>query len=452
MTTARGRRVMAHFPKMITGLAGRLQTHVRVNAVLHGIFFSVVGSGGNRALQIGALLIIAAAPHERGLAQVSSLLLWGGILGLAISPGFSLPLVSAIAGARARGEKGAPMVLSMVLMGAALAAGVAVAVAVSAPVAPTGISKLRFCVTLAVLSGGICAQAVALSGLVAEGAYARSAISGLALGGLQVAAALLTRSPQETVILVAGAALAAASLSGLMLLRTTQRHDRAASARFSAWRNTVGRIPSALIGSSVVEPTNLVVLSYIFSRSSPSVNATIITIAQQWMGLIMFVPAALNQVTMPRLARWYERREIKSFRRGARLVFAANAVLVTTPALILFLCGPILLGLYHQGNAVYPFFILVAAGWISAMVFPFGTMLMGMGKFRATAAGNVLWAVVFILASLALSSRSTAGFAEARLVSYALFGVSIGLWTLWQIKSLPSGYGGYPPELPSSKP
>lgn len=419
------------------GLPGRLIAQVAVpGSLIQGTVLSVVGAGGNRVLQIGALLLVAHRFGSGGLATVSAVILWSSILGLAIAPGFSLPLTGVIAGARARAEHGIWPILFLVTAAIATAIVVATVVWLSADVTAPGLNPARFAVLLAVMASGFCIQAVTLAGLIAERAYWQAMLSSLLLGTGQMIAVLLAADPATAAACVAGGTLLVGGLSAGLLFWQTVARDREATARFTQWRVMLGRIPPSLIGSSVVEPTNLIVLTYIFTTASTPINTSVITVAQQWLSLLLFVPAIVSQVILPHLMHRVEIGDLVGFRQQAWRIVGLNFALTLAPALGLMIACPFLLSAYHLTGAEYPFVVLLCAGWFSALAFPFGTVLTGLGHFKFTAFGNIFWCTVFLTASLLLVHRSTNGFAEARLCAYSAFLLFVSLASFVRLKRL----------------
>lgn len=427
----------AFLDRRMQGLLRRLFAKATApGSLIQGTMLSVVGAGGNRVLQIGALLLVAHRFGPGGVATVSAVILWSSILGLAIAPGFSLPLTGVVAGARVRAERAVLPI--MFLMAAAIATILVVTLAVwlSAGITAPGLPPVRFAGLVAVMASGFCIQAVTLAGLVAERAYWQAMLSSLLLGAGQMVAVLVPTNPVTAAACVAGATLLAGLLSAAILFRQAAAKDRAATAGFAQWWIMLGRIPPSLIGSSVVEPTNLIVLTYIFTTARPPIDTAVITVAQQWLSLLLFIPAIVNQVILPHLMHWAECDDLAGYRQQAWRIVGLNFVLTLLPALGLMAAAPLLLSAYHLTGAQYPFLVLLCAGWFSALAFPFGTVLTGLGHFKFTAFGNVFWCAVFLIASLLLVQRSTNGFAEARLSAYSAFLLFVSLATVVRLRRL----------------
>ncbi|MBB5712777.1 O-antigen/teichoic acid export membrane protein [Sphingomonas xinjiangensis] len=424
------------------GLPRLLAEVVAPGSLIQGTMLSVVGAGGNRALQIGALLLVAHRFGPGGLVTVSAVILWSSILGLAIAPGFSLPLTGAVAGARARAERGIWPILFLVTAAILTVIVVAAVVWLSAGITAPGLNPACFAILLAVMASGFCIQAVTLAGLIAERAYWQAMLSSLLLGAGQMVAVVLAVDPATAAVCVAGGTLLVGAISAALLFWQTVARDRDAKARFTQWRVMLGRIPPSLIGSSVVEPTNLIVLTYIFTAARTPINTSVITVAQQWLSLLLFVPAIVNQVILPRLMHRVETGDLIGFRRQAWRIVGLNFALTLVPALALMIARSSLLSAYHLTGAEYPFVVLLCAGWFSALAFPFGTVLTGLGHFKFSAFGNIFWCVVFLTVSLLLVQRSTDGFAEARLSAYSAFLLFVSLATFARLRRLTSIVGG----------
>lgn len=419
------------------GLPRRLLAKVTApGSLVQGTMLSVAGAGGNRILQIGALLLVAYRFGSSGLATVSAVFLWSSILGLAIAPGFSLPLTGVIAGARARAERGTLPTLFLLVAAIATVIVVAAVVWLSAGITAPGLGPAQFATLLAVMASGFCIQAVILAGLIAERAYWQAMLSSLLLGGGQMVAVLLAADPQTAAICMAGSVILVSALSAVMLFRQIVAKDRHTTAQFTQWRVMLGRIPPSLVGSSVVEPTNLIVLTYIFTAAPTPINTSVITVAQQWLSLLLFIPAILNQITLPHLMHKVEIGALAAFRQQAWRIAALNFALTLVPAIGLVVITPLLLSAYQLTGTEYPFVLLLCAGWFSALAFPFGTVLIGLGHFKFSASANIFWCAVFLIASLLLMQRSTDGFAEARLSAYSAFLMFVSVATFVRLRRL----------------
>lgn len=422
------------------GLLGRaVKSLTNPGSLVQGTALSVIGAGGNRAFQIGALLLVAHRFGEQGLSAVSVIILWSSILGLAISPGFVEPLIGAVAGARTRGERSVAPIVSLIAAGVATVIFAAAAVWLYAGVTAPGLPPTRFALLLAAMASGFCVQAVTMAGLIAERAYRRAMLSSLMLGGGQVVAVLVASDPWAAVASVVSGTVFAGALSAAMLVQVARVKDRTATHGFTKWRVMLGRVPPSLTGSLVVEPTNLVVLTYIFGSARPPISTAVITVAQQWLSLLLFIPAIVNQVILPRLMHKAEADDFAAYRQQARLIIRWNFVLTLVAAVSLIVSAPFLLAAYHLDGAEYPFVMLVCAGWFSALAFSFGTVLTGLGHFNFGAFGKIFWCTVFVGASLLLVHRSTDGFAEARFVAYFTYLVLLSLATFIRLRRLRDG-------------
>lgn len=422
------------------GLLSRaIRSLTNSGSLVQGTALSVVGAGGNRAFQIGALLLVAHRFGQQGLSMVSAVILWSSILGLAIAPGFSLPLTGAIAGARTRGERSVAPIMSLIVAAIVTAIFAAAVVWLSAGIAAPGLTPAAFALLLAAMASGFCVQAVTLAGLIAERAYGRAMLSSLMLGGGQVVAVLAASDSWTAMVAVVSGTVLSGALSAAMLVRVAQTEDRKAANGFTQWRVMLGRVPPSLIGSSVVEPTNLVVLTYIFGSMRPPISTAVITVAQQWLSLLLFIPAIVNQVILPHLMHKAEIGDFVAYRQQARRIIGWNFILTLVPAVALIVSSPFLLVAYRLGGAEYPFVMLLCAGWFSALAFPLGTVLTGLGHFKFGAFGNIFWCMVFVGASLLLVHRSTDGFAEARFVAYSTYLVFLSLATFIRLGRLRDG-------------
>lgn len=390
------------------------------NSQLRAAAASAVGAAANRLLQIGALFFAARLFKTEVFDATATLVLWSGTLGLAIAPGFALPLSAALLGAYARQERSFRLIAVMLAACFTTTTSAAIGLTLITNVGPVAISPLIFSFAFASLAGGLCLQAVSLAVLMAQQNPCTAATTSFLIGFGQLSAIVVAYEVGLPLITLASFGLAVGLLSAGFALRSASRHDVQTYQSFSEWRATIRRIPVSLIGSSVVEPANLFVLSFIFVKNE--FNVAVVTIAQQWMSLVLFIPSIINQIGLPALLRDAQ-ESISKLRTSARRLICINSLLVTIPSLFLLIVSSFLLKAYNQPRGEYVLSILIVAAWLGAISFPLGTVIIAMGRFTLASVANIFWSVTFVGASIILANRSTAGFAEARLVAYALFSV-----------------------------
>lgn len=396
----------------------------------------IIGAGGNRALQIASLLIVAQKFDGSALSTVSSIVLWSAILGLSVAPGFSLPLTGAIIGAQARNESSILPALFLLMSAAIITLILSLLIVISSDVAPSTIGKYRFGIFFSTLSIGICVQTVVFAGFLSERRYCHAMFSNIATGAVQFLSALT--SPNVDVILksMTFGTLAMAIIFGMSLLNHLYKVGLERTGKFSGWRITISRITPSLVGSSVVEPTNLFVLTYIFNNEKYFLQTAVVTVAQQWVSLLVFIPMILSQLALPNLMRLAENCQYVSFRKQSVKLVTLNFILIALPFVSLIAVSSILLSFYDLDRSWHIFVILLIAGWIAAISSPFGTILNGLGYFRYNAFGNVLWCSIFIGAAFALQNFATEGFAVARALAYSVYLFFMLLSTIWWTRKL----------------
>lgn len=390
------------------------------NSQLRAAATSTIGAAANRLLQIGALFLAARLFETEVFDAIATLVLWSGILGLAVAPGFALPLSAALLGAYARQERSFRLIAVMLAACFTTTVSVAVGLTIITDVEPATVSKLLFGFAFASLAGGLCLQAVSLAVLMAQRKSGTAATTSFLIGFGQLSAILVAYEVGAPLIALAIFSITVGILSAGVTLWNAAKYDLQASQIFSQWSATIKRIPVSLIGSSVVEPTNLFVLSFIFVKDD--FNVGVVTIAQQWMSLVLFIPAIINQIGLPALLRDAQ-ESVSTLKTSAGRLIGINSLLVTIPSLVLLLANHLLLDAYNQTGGAYVLSVLIVAAWLGAVAFPFGTVMIALDRFMLASGANIFWAVAFIGSSILLATRSTAGFAEARLVAYALFSV-----------------------------
>jgi O-antigen/teichoic acid export membrane protein len=153
--------------------------------------------------------------------------------------------------------------------------------------------------------------------------------------------------------------------------------------------------------------------------------------ANQWRMALLFLPAVVNQSSLPILANLYGARDAERFRRllgGLVVLLGGISLACALPVAagatwILAACGRE----FAPGAGVLVWMVLsaVLANPASAL----GTALSSVGRMWTGLVLNAVWAAVFLAAAAHLVERGALGLAQAYAISYAAHLATAGVYT-----------------------
>jgi O-antigen/teichoic acid export membrane protein len=191
----------------------------------------------------------------------------------------------------------------------------------------------------------------------------------------------------------------------------------------------------ALLAGVMVGPVNWICNAILVNQRSGYAEMGIYGAANQWFGALLFLPGVFGQVVLPALSERVGASDTANSARVIKVSMVINLAVVLPLVLCLSVAGPWVMGLYgHSFRAGWPTLVLalITAGLLATQQ-PVGQMIAAAGKMWLGFAMNMGWALVFVLLTLALVTRGSAGLAAARLVAY----VAHAAWTFgWASQAL----------------
>lgn len=161
--------------------------------------------------------------------------------------------------------------------------------------------------------------------------------------------------------------------------------------------------------------------------------------ANQWYGLVLFLPTALGGPLLPVLAERVGHGDAVGARKVLLAAIGLNAAVVTPIIVVGGLASPWIMGWYGPGFATaWPVMVavLVTAGVVAATN-PVGSVLAASSRLWLGFLMNAGWALVFLLATVLLVRWGALGVATARLVGYLVHAA----WTAWYAARFVRGAG-----------
>jgi O-antigen/teichoic acid export membrane protein len=425
--------------------------------VIRAVFWSLLGTVMARAVSLAGTIVVARALGAEGFGEFGMIQSTVGMFGVFAGFGLGATTAKHVAEFRASAPSRAGAVLGLTTL-AAMGSGILVA-AICIVFGPWLAGSLLGNEGLA---GLIQLSAIQLVLLAVSGVFA-SALSGFEafprVAFLNVVQGLLTplaMAPAAVAFGLHGAVVAmiAASACELLLaaalLRSECRrsgvpwrpHASMWSERRVIWNFALPSLLSAMLVSPVIWIGN----AMLANQPAGYRELGLFNSANQWRGLVMFIPGAVTAAILPVLAETYGRRADGLFRDAMRMNLQA-AWLVALPMAVIVICWSrelsLLFGKSFAGAERMTALLMIAA-FMNIINAPVGAALAASGRMWTGAAMNLGWGAALVAASYVLIPSSFGlGLAAAYAIAYFLHNI----WVMAYVE-LRLARGSLLPQLP----
>jgi O-antigen/teichoic acid export membrane protein len=177
-----------------------------------------------------------------------------------------------------------------------------------------------------------------------------------------------------------------------------------------------------LLSSVMVVMGNWLAGVVLVNRPNGYSEMGIFNAANQWFGLVFFVPNMVSQALQPVVSERYGMGDIRAVRQGLNKCILVLGCLAMPVALVGCAISPLLMSLYgpgYRGRWLTLAFAFLAAGAFSSQE-PVGALLFGIGKAWLAFFFTTCWAMTFLVGALLLVRFGSEGLAGARLAAYSL--------------------------------
>lgn len=197
-------------------------------------------------------------------------------------------------------------------------------------------------------------------------------------------------------------------------------------------------LPAVLAGA-MVGPVNWICKAILVNRPSGYGEMGILSAADQWQNMLLFLPGLLNGVILPVLSERLGQQDTKTSISTLVLAIKANAFLVIPVAVIACFISPQLMGLNgNEFRAGWPTLVCVLCATIlMAVNGPIGQIIAAAGKMWIGFLLNLVWGLTMILGTIVFINKGSFGLALARAGSYVLHTVWGSLLIYYLVKSSP---------------
>jgi O-antigen/teichoic acid export membrane protein len=397
-----------------------------------GAFWSLLGSILSRAVNLGASILIARVLTQEAFGAVGVIQSTVGLFGTLAGFGLGTAVTKYVSEYRSVDAARAGR-LATLSIGVSCVTGGAVALllwvfsrALAAHVlaAPYLVHELESSALL-VLLGSVCGvQMGVLSGLEAFRSLAAvNLFAGLTGTPLQLIGAWLGGLSGAVWGLVA-ASFANVIIAQIALLRSARR-----AALPLSWRNCTREspllvrfaVPLVAVGV-VVSGANWVCNALVVNQSQGYAEMALLNASSQWLGLVVFVAASMQQGMFPALSESLGRRDAVASGNMLKAVLLISVAAATPFTLVGLVASPWIMKLYGSGfEHGWPVLALtVLTAWVYCLHGALNQFIIASGQVGWCLMYNVFWGVLVVGITRLLVASGAQGLALARVVSYML--------------------------------
>lgn len=177
-------------------------------------------------------------------------------------------------------------------------------------------------------------------------------------------------------------------------------------------------------------PVHWLCLSFLGSSDSGVRQIAIFTAMFQWYSILTFIPSALMNFTVPKLARAKELGD-SVFRRQAMHIAMASVICAASLLTMVFLLEQFILELYgadflNEGTALK---ILAACGFVGSLITVMNQILWARGKTWSNLGTALVYGIVYVVATLFL----------VKYADYGVTGLAVSILIASLVQSLMQG-------------
>ena len=169
----------------------------------------------------------------------------------------------------------------------------------------------------------------------------------------------------------------------------------------------------------------------------------IFSAADQWFGVILFLPGLLGNVILPVMSEQIGQNDKSRSAKTMLLGIKVNALLVLPIVLIGSIASPYIMNIYGEGfRSGWPTLVVVmfTAGFMACET-PIIQILVASGRMWLNFWLNLVWAVTFIVSTLLLVDFGAFGLASARSIAFLVQSVTVIAFAIWIIRGISTVFG-----------
>jgi O-antigen/teichoic acid export membrane protein len=429
-------------------LLDRIRKSPYGSRIARGAFWSLVGAVVSRALNLVASIFIARVLTKDAYGAVGVIQGTVGLFGTLAGFGLGTAVTKYVSEHRRDDPGKAGRVVALAL-GVSIATGGVVSLALGAfahslagsvLAAPQLVYEFQISALLVFLGSINGVQVGALNGLEAFRSIAAvNLVAGLTGAPVQLLGAWLDGLPGAVWGLVVSAAVNLA-IAQVVLVREARR----AGVRLS-WRGSW--LEAEMLGGFAV-PLVLVSLmtsgaywvcnAFMVNQRQGYAEMGVLNVTSQWLGMITFVAASLQQGVFPALSESLGRKDASTSRKILRTVLMTSMTAATPITIAGIAASPWIMALYGKSFAGgWPVLAIVMfTAWLQCLHIALNQFILAAGRIGWFSAANGLWAVLSVVLAYLLVRWGAQGLAASRALAFLCLVVFEGVLTAFYLRVL----------------
>ena len=226
---------------------------------------------------------------------------------------------------------------------------------------------------------------------------------------------------------------------GFILLRkTAKKHginiilNRSLSDISYIWRFSLPAVLGGIVVSLSLWISNLFLVNHFNGFN----EVAIYNAASQWQNVILFIPMAISQVSLPIFSNM--KTDILRLKKLIRYNLVINFLICLFLAIIFSAFSTLIMNSYGRGfrDGTSVVVILSIAAVLISTNMVIGQIIAGLGKMWTGFAINLIWACVFLLLAYRFieNGKGAIGLAEALLIAYLVHTVIVSIFSIYFIR------------------
>jgi O-antigen/teichoic acid export membrane protein len=400
--------------------------------LVRGAFWSLIGSILSRAINLGASILIARILTQEAFGAVGVIQGTVGLFGTLAGFGLGTTVTKYVSEYRSTDPARAGR-LAMLALGASCATGAVVSLllcvfshslAAHVLAAPYLVRELETSALLVLLGSINGVQAGALSGLEAfKSLAAVNLVAGLTGTPVQLLGAWLGGLPGAVWGLVA------ASFVNVVIAQVALRRSSSQAGLPLSWKGCtaearlLGGFAAPLLAISLVTSgANWACNAFLVNQRQGYAEMALLNASSQWLALVVFVAASMQQGVFPALSESLSRRNAAASGSMLRTVLLISVGAATPFTITALVASPWIMKLYGSAFAHgWPVLaITVLSAWVYCLHIALNQFILAAGRVGWFCISNSLWAVLVVALAYFFVASGAEGLALARIVAYVL--------------------------------
>lgn len=181
----------------------------------------------------------------------------------------------------------------------------------------------------------------------------------------------------------------------------------------------------AFFSGALVGPVNWICNTILVNQNKGYAEMGIFNAANQWFGVLLFLPGIVNNTILPILTEKISLREKNQTKAILKYSIILNGLFVLPFIFVFMIFSAFIMSTYGKGfigHEVVLIYTLITAG-LFAIQQPIGNLIAASGKMWIGFMMNFMWGLAFVLLTLLSINTGARGISLSRFLAYLLLGV-----------------------------